>query len=146
MCRWMAYSGKPVPLETLLFKAEAQPDRPEHELALGRDADQRRRLRRRLVRGARPIPGLFRSIRPAWNDFNLRDLAAQIDSHLFLAHVRATSLATVQETNCHPFRHGRWLFVHNGEIGGIEKTAPRPAASPSTRSSSTRSWARPTPR
>ena len=25
-------------------------------------------------------------------------------------------MATVQETNCHPFRHGRWLFVHNGEI------------------------------
>jgi predicted glutamine amidotransferase len=27
----------------------------------------------------------------------------------------------VQETNCHPFRHGKWLFVHNGEIFGIEK-------------------------
>jgi glutamine amidotransferase len=26
----------------------------------------------------------------------------------------------VQETNCHPFRHGSWLFVHNGEIHGIE--------------------------
>jgi glutamine amidotransferase len=22
----------------------------------------------------------------------------------------------VQQTNCHPFRHGRWLFVHNGFI------------------------------
>jgi glutamine amidotransferase len=66
-------------------------------------------------------PGLFRSIRPAWNDFNLRDLAAQIESPLFLAHVRATSLATVQETNCHPFRFGDWLFVHNGEILEVEK-------------------------
>jgi glutamine amidotransferase len=66
-------------------------------------------------------PGLFRSIRPAWNDFNLRDLAANIESHLFLAHVRATSLATVQETNCHPFRYNNWLFVHNGEIFEIEK-------------------------
>jgi glutamine amidotransferase len=34
--------------------------------------------------------------------------------------VRATSQATIQETNCHPFRHGRWLFVHNGEILEIE--------------------------
>jgi glutamine amidotransferase len=25
----------------------------------------------------------------------------------------------VQETNCHPFRYGRWLFVHNGEIDGL---------------------------
>src|SRR4029453_8774236 len=22
----------------------------------------------------------------------------------------------VQETNCHPFVHGRWLFVHNGYV------------------------------
>jgi glutamine amidotransferase len=66
-------------------------------------------------------PGLFQSIRPAWNDNNLKELAANIESHLFLAHVRASSLATVQETNCHPFRYGDWLFVHNGEIEEIEK-------------------------
>jgi glutamine amidotransferase len=27
----------------------------------------------------------------------------------------------VQQTNCHPFRHGRWLFVHNGVINGYEE-------------------------
>jgi glutamine amidotransferase len=31
----------------------------------------------------------------------------------------------VQETNCHPFRHGNWLFVHNGEIFEIEKFRKR---------------------
>lgn len=71
--------------------------------------------------GTNDRPGLFRSIRPAWNDFNLRDLADNIESPLFMAHVRATSMATVQETNCHPFRYGNWLFVHNGEIFEIEK-------------------------
>lgn len=71
--------------------------------------------------GTWKYPGLFRSIRPAWNDFNLRDLAVNIESSLFLAHVRATSLATVQETNCHPFRYKNWLFVHNGEIFEVEK-------------------------
>jgi glutamine amidotransferase len=70
---------------------------------------------------ARGRAGLFRSIRPAWNDFNLREICAFVESPLFLAHVRATSQATIQETNCHPFRHGRWLFVHNGEIQEIEK-------------------------
>jgi glutamine amidotransferase len=25
----------------------------------------------------------------------------------------------VQQTNCHPFRHGRWLWMHNGFIGGF---------------------------
>ncbi len=45
----------------------------------------------------------------------------------FLAHVRATSMATVQESNCHPFRYGHWLFVHNGEIEEIRKVSPRSA-------------------
>ncbi|MCU0396336.1 MAG: class II glutamine amidotransferase [Chitinophagaceae bacterium] len=68
-----------------------------------------------------PMPGLFRSIRPAWNDLNLLDLTAHIESSLFMAHVRATSLATIQETNCHPFRYQRWLFVHNGQIAEFGK-------------------------
>jgi hypothetical protein len=47
----------------------------------------------------------------------LRDFSAQIRSPLFLAHVRAASGGMpVQQTNCHPFRHGRWLFQYNGYI------------------------------
>src|SRR5690606_36839813 len=49
-------------------------------------------------------------------DPNLRELAGHIDSPLFLAHVRAAIGSPVQQTNCHPFRSGRWLFVHNGFI------------------------------
>jgi glutamine amidotransferase len=60
-------------------------------------------------------------VRPAWNDPNLRDIAAQVNTRLCLAHVRATSHATIQESNCHPFRHGSMLFVHNGHIAQIEK-------------------------
>ena len=26
----------------------------------------------------------------------------------------------MQQTNCHPFQHGRWLFVHNGVIHGFQ--------------------------
>jgi len=115
MCRWMAYSGEAVPLELFLFEAE-------HNLI---DQSMSSRSTETPTNGdgfgvgwygSRRTPGLFRSIRPAWNDFNLRDLAAQLDARLFLAHVRATSLATVQETNCHPFRWRNWLFVHNGEV------------------------------
>jgi glutamine amidotransferase len=62
-------------------------------------------------------PGLFRSATPAWGDRNLREISAQISSPLFLAHVRASTGTAVQQTNCHPFRHGRWMFVHNGFIG-----------------------------
>lgn len=120
MCRWMAYSGRSVPLEDLLFL-------PKHNLI-----DQSLSAKSRETPtngdgfgvgwyGRRERPGLYHTVRPAWNDFNLRDLAANIESRLFLAHVRATSAATIQETNCHPFRHGRWLFLHNGEIMEIAK-------------------------
>lgn len=120
MCRWMAYSGGKIQLDELLFKAK-------HNLI---DQSMSSRSAETPTNadgfglgwyGRHPRPGLFRSIRPAWNDFNLRDLAENIESHLFLAHVRATSLATVQETNCHPFRYNNWLFVHNGEVFEIEK-------------------------
>ena len=120
MCRWQAYSGAKIRLEDVLFKAQ-------HSLI---DQSMCSRSAETPTNadgfglgwyGTGAGPGLFRSIRPAWNDFNLRDLAAQIESPLFLAHVRATSLATVQETNCHPFRYKQWLFVHNGEIFEVEK-------------------------
>jgi len=71
------------------------------------------------VPGMEDAPGRFRSVEPAWNDANLRDLAGHIESPLFLAHIRATSGTPVQQTNCHPFRHGRWLFVHNGVLDGF---------------------------
>jgi glutamine amidotransferase len=119
MCRWLAYSGNPIPLETLLVK-------PDHNLidqsfdALSSEHPTNGDGFGVGWYGSRTEPGLFRSLRPAWNDSNLHELAAHIDSSLFLAHVRASSGAAVQHTNCHPFRHGNWLFVHNGEIRGIQ--------------------------
>ncbi len=66
--------------------------------------------------GAGDGPGVYRSVTPAWSDANLRDLAGHLEANLFLAHVRAAIGSPVQQTNCHPFRHGRWLFVHNGYV------------------------------
>jgi predicted glutamine amidotransferase len=120
MCRWLAYRGPAIWLEDILFKAE-------HSLI---DQSLSSQSKETATNGdgfgvgwynGHKKPGLFRSIRPAWNDFNLHELASHTLSPMFLAHVRATSKATVQETNCHPFRHGHWLFVHNGEIDQIEK-------------------------
>ena len=120
MCRWLAYSGGPIRLQALLFE-------PKDNLI---DQSLTSRSAETPTNGDGfgmgwydkwEKPGLFHSIRPAWNDSNLRDLAAHIESPLFMAHVRATSLATVQETNCHPFRYDKWLFVHNGEIFEVEK-------------------------
>jgi glutamine amidotransferase len=71
--------------------------------------------------GAGDGPAVYRSVEPAWGDANLRELAGHIESPLFLTHVRAAIGSPVQQTNCHPFRHGRWLFVHNGYIADFAK-------------------------
>lgn len=116
MCRWLAYSGAPLYLEELIFK-------PEHSLI---DQSLSANSGPSTTNGdgfgigwygSRDTPGVYKDIQPAWNDTNLLLLAEQIRSHMFFAHVRAaTGGAPVQQTNCHPFRYGRWLFVHNGHI------------------------------
>jgi predicted glutamine amidotransferase len=121
MCRWMAWSGQPVLIEELLFK-------PQHGLI---DQSLHSRMGVETTNGdgfglgwygtAVAEPALYHSVAPAWGDVNLRELAAHVESHLFLAHVRATTGTAIQQTNCHPFRHGRWLFVHNGVIHGYEQ-------------------------
>ena len=118
MCRWLAYTGAPIPLTEVLYT-------PVHSLI---DQSLHSRLGAEATNGdgfgvgwydAEPAPGLFRSIEPAWNDLNLRELAGHLSSHLFFAHIRAAIGSAVQQTNCHPFRHGRWLFMHNGFIDGF---------------------------
>jgi glutamine amidotransferase len=115
MCRWVAYHGVPLHLEELLL-------RPKHSLI-----DQSLHSERGATTtngdgfgvgwyGDRLVPGRYRSTHPAWNDRNLSDLVQHISSHLFIAHVRAATGTPIQETNCHPFRYRRWLFVHNGLI------------------------------
>jgi predicted glutamine amidotransferase len=119
MCRWMGWYGQPILIEQLLFK-------PKHGLI---DQSLHARMGVETTNGdgfglgwygCGEAPGLYRGIAPAWGDENLRELAAQIESPLFLAHVRATTGTAIQQTNCHPFRHGRWLFVHNGVLAGFE--------------------------
>ena len=116
MCRWLAYSGSPILLEELLYK-------PDHSLI---DQSLHARLGVETTNGdgfgvgwygdATDTPAVFRSIEPAWNERNLREIASHVASPLFLAHIRASTGTAVQQTNCHPFRFGRWLWVHNGLV------------------------------
>ena len=120
MCRWLAYSGPPIFLDTVLF-------RPENSLI-------RQSLKARESRSVtngdgfgvgwyrhHDKPGLFRDIHPAWNDENLRSISEQIQARTFLAHVRASTGAPTARSNCHPFRFGKYLFMHNGQIGEFDK-------------------------
>ncbi len=115
MCRWLAYSGSPVLLEDLLLK-------PEHSLI---DQSLHSRMGATTTNGdgfgigwygVSDTPGVFHSIEPAWNDRNLKDLARHLVSPLVFAHVRASTGGAIQQTNCHPFRRGKWLWMHNGLI------------------------------
>jgi glutamine amidotransferase len=115
MCRWLAYSGSPVLLERALYS-------PAHSLI---DQSLHSRMGAETTNGDgfgigwygdRPTPGVFHSTEPAWNDQNLHELAAHVSSGHFFAHIRAAIGSPVQQSNCHPFRHGRWLWMHNGMI------------------------------
>jgi predicted glutamine amidotransferase len=115
MCRWLAYSGDPIPIESLVF-------RRKHSLI---DQSLHAQLGATTTNGDGfglgwygngEEPGVYRSVHPAWNDRNLQELAAHISSRLFFAHIRASTGTPVQETNAHPFRSGRWLFMHNGLV------------------------------
>jgi len=117
MCRFIAYLGEPILLESLVSL-------PRHSL-----------LRQSLHAveahtatngdgfgvgwyGERDEPAVYRDILPAWSDDNLAALCGNVRSGLFFAHVRAATGTPVARENCHPFRHGRHLFMHNGQIGG----------------------------
>lgn len=120
MCRWIAYRGDPIPLECYVTE-------PSHSLikqslnalesagstngdgfGLGWYGDQLE-------------PGLFRDLRPAWSDENLRHLCRHIRSHLFFAHVRASTGTAITRANCHPFASGKWMFMHNGFLGDWQR-------------------------
>ena len=119
MCRWLAYSGSPLLLETLLYE-------PRHSLI---DQSLHARLGPHTTNGDGfgvgwygdgDIPALYKGVDPAWNDQNLREISRQVRSRLIFAHIRASTGTPVQQTNCHPFRHGKWLWMHNGQIANFE--------------------------
>ncbi len=120
MCRFVAYLGEPVHLDELIC-------RPAHSLL--HQSLQAARAKTSTHGdgfgigwyGERGEPGVYREVMPAWSDENLLSLACTLRSRLFFAHVRAATGTAIARQNSHPFRHGRWLFMHNGQIGGYAR-------------------------
>ena len=116
MCRFLAYQGEPILIEALvcapchslvhqsLHASEGKTETNGDGFGMG-------------WYGERPEPGLYREVRPAWSDENLRSLAAQVRSGMFFAHVRASTGTATTRANCHPFSVGRMMFMHNGQVG-----------------------------
>ncbi|NKB56006.1 MAG: class II glutamine amidotransferase [Alphaproteobacteria bacterium] len=110
MCRWLAYSGPPIHPDTFLFEAENSLIRQSLSAQLAVTPINGDGFGLGWY-GVRSEPGLFRDVLPAWNDENLKCVAE-------FAHVRASTGAGISRSNCHPFRYGKWMFMHNGQIGG----------------------------
>lgn len=116
MCRWIAYRGETIALEHYVTA-------PAHSLieqsirALESTASTNGDGFGLGWYGEHDEPGLYREVRPAWSDENLRHLCRHIRSRLFFAHVRASTGTPTTRPNCHPFAHGGWMFMHNGQIG-----------------------------
>ncbi|KAF9270111.1 glutamine amidotransferase [Marasmius fiardii PR-910] len=125
MCRFVIYKGtSPVLLSHLLT-------RPCHSI-INQAFDSRLRLdQRRPMNGdgfgvgwydsvydeeLGRQPCIFTSVTPAWNNVNLTRLAEKIKSPLVFGHVRATTAGSLSLDNCHPFVHGKLMFMHNGGI------------------------------
>jgi predicted glutamine amidotransferase len=115
MCRWLAYSGSPVLLEELLYGPKNSLIVQSLHSQLGAEETNGDGFGVGWY-GAEETPAVFHSIEPAWNDRNLRELAGHINAGVVFGHIRASTGSPVQQTNCHPFRHGRWLWMHNGLI------------------------------
>src|SRR4051812_4408281 len=120
MCRWLAYSGSPVLLEDLLYKPENSLVVQSKHSQLGVETTNGDGFGVGWY-GAQATPGIYHSTEPAWNDSNLRELSSQASAGRVFAHIRASTGSAVQQTNCHPFRHGRWLWMHNGVISDFPK-------------------------
>ncbi len=120
MCRLLAYLGTPILIEELVAL-------PEHSLVhQSREAHEAKTVTNGDGFGVgwygeRPNPGLYRETTPAWSDENLKSVCAQVRSGLFFAHVRASTGSSTSRANCHPFAVGKYLFMHNGQIGGHQQ-------------------------
>ncbi|MGI4953602.1 MAG: class II glutamine amidotransferase [Janthinobacterium lividum] len=120
MCRFLAYHGEPVLMDSLitapchslihqsLHASEGKTETNGDGFGVG-------------WFGERETPGLYREVRPAWSDENLRSIASQVRSGTFFAHVRAATGTATSRANCHPFAQGRYLFMHNGQVGGWQQ-------------------------
>ncbi len=126
MCRFVAYLGKPIIADDLLIRPKNSLMNQSHH-ALESDM---------TVNGdgfgigwynqaVRKEPALFRSIRPAWNDENLRYNASMIRTHCLLAHIRAATQGSVSTENTHPFRFKEFLMMQNGGIAHFSKIKRR---------------------
>lgn len=123
MCRFTFYMGDEIPIADLVT-------RPENSL-INQSVHARERPEPLNGDGFGlawymaddPQPARFRSLTPAWSNANLAELARVTRTRCIMAHVRAATSGRfdVADANCHPFRCGRFAFMHNGDVAEFPK-------------------------
>jgi len=122
MCRFIAYLGRPIIVDELLLKpsnslvhqsfSAGEMSEPLNGDGFGLGW---------YDHGIRELPGLFRSITPAWNNNNLLYNASMFRADCVFAHIRAASEGGVSEHNSHPFLFGQFLMMHNGGVPQVPR-------------------------
>ncbi|MXX98702.1 MAG: ergothioneine biosynthesis protein EgtC [Gammaproteobacteria bacterium] len=123
MCRLAAYIGKAIPLSKLLLDGE-------HSLYI--QAWQPKELQYAKLNAdgygfgwyrADGRAAVYRNPMPIWSDANLNDLADSLYSERWLTMVRsATEGFATHIDNTQPFKHDRYLYLHNGYIKNFNQT------------------------
>ncbi|GAA5867348.1 hypothetical protein JCM8547_003316 [Rhodosporidiobolus lusitaniae] len=67
----------------------------------------------------RDMPTVLKGSTPPIHDLNLQSVFSTVESSVCFGHIRATVGSPVSMPNSHPFQFGRWLFMHNGAVGGF---------------------------
>jgi len=72
------------------------------------------------------LPALLRDCKPIWHSNNVGPIAGAVESSLVFGHVRKTmNFGSIAEQNCHPFRYGAYIFMHNGGVFKFHKVKNR---------------------
>ncbi|WP_138498645.1 ergothioneine biosynthesis protein EgtC [Nostoc sp. PA-18-2419] len=127
MCRLIGYLGNSIQLDDLLYK-------PEHSLC--HQSYNSLELKSGFVcadgfgvgwydEAGKPF--IYRNTVPFWNDPNLKELSQYVQSDCTVGYTRLAGIGEPLDiSNCQPFRDGKLLFVHNGDISNFQQTLYRP--------------------
>jgi gamma-glutamyl hercynylcysteine S-oxide hydrolase len=130
MCRHLAYLGPPATLRSVIidppFGLYTQAWAPRFQRPGAVNADG---FGVGWYAPGDPEPARYRQAVPIWADQSFADLARVTRTGAMLACIRNATPGTGQgPAAIAPFRHGRWLFSHNGVLEGWPESAAGVAA------------------
>jgi len=126
MCRWLAYVGDPIFMDTVIIKPSASllEQSLNSKMSFHKDGSILAANGDGFGIGwydKQQEPGLFKTAEPAWANENLSEICSQVKANIFMSHIRSANVGAIQRSNAHPFKYKNWLFQHNGSISEFDK-------------------------